>query len=246
MVIAILLFSIGLIFMPALKIYTFLIIEAIIIPSFVLLKYYWNVIKPEKLYIVIILSSIIGIIWDYFAIKIGFWYFPEEGLFSFIGIPIQEFIFFIFYPMLIIGTYHIIRKNNFTVPWLHLKEKYCIYLVGIFQLTYLFITFITNRVTYLGLILFFAGAPSFYFLFRERERLHKYSLFFSIIILNAISIFIDYLAIKNNAWNYNNDFLIGKIGIIPIESIFFTTFITTVIIGLYETLPDKNVFFEKW
>ena len=56
---------------------------------------------------------IIGVIWDQISVRLGIWSFSEDKIIgNLFGIPIEEYIFMIFVPLLVITVYTFINKIN--------------------------------------------------------------------------------------------------------------------------------------
>lgn len=56
---------------------------------------------------------IIGVIWDQISVRLGIWSFSEDKIIgNLFGIPIEEYIFIIFVPLLVITVYTFINKIN--------------------------------------------------------------------------------------------------------------------------------------
>ena len=226
--------------------YVFLLYSFLLIPICCLISYKTTEINLKKLVTIIGLCILIGIVWDYFSITLGIWSFPNgSSLLLLLGIPIEEILFFILYPTLAILIYLSQQKHNNT-NWLHIPESIALSLVGLIQILILIIIYVFKKTNYLSLLMLFAGVPTIYFLFKRGERINKLNLLFTVIIMVFISILIDHFAIVKGVWSYNDEFLIGKIGIIPIESIFFAVFISTLTIGLYSSLPENNILKGKF
>jgi len=91
--------------------YIGLMIVFAIVPSFILLFFLRDRINFKNLGISLFLLFIIGIIWDYISIEIGIWSFSQDNTVGkFLGIPIEEYLFMIFVPLLVITVYTLIVK----------------------------------------------------------------------------------------------------------------------------------------
>lgn len=54
-----------------------------------------------------------GLIWDHVAIDLRIWDFPKESVIGwFLGIPIEEYIFAVGFPVIVIGIYTSLPKNH--------------------------------------------------------------------------------------------------------------------------------------
>lgn len=82
-----------------------------IIPSLVLLYLLRDKINFKNLFISLIILFIIGIIWDQISVKMGIWSFSKYKIIgNLFGIPIEEYLFMIFVPLLVITIYTLINK----------------------------------------------------------------------------------------------------------------------------------------
>ena len=82
-----------------------------VIPSLILLYILRNRINLKNLVISLFILFIIGVIWDQISVRLGIWSFSEEKIIgNLFGIPIEEYIFFIFVPLLVICVYTLINK----------------------------------------------------------------------------------------------------------------------------------------
>ncbi len=95
--------------------YNYIILMTIfaVIPSLILLYILRNRINLKNLVISLFILFIIGVIWDQISVRMGIWSFSEEKIIgNLFGIPIEEYIFFIFVPLLVISVYTLINKIN--------------------------------------------------------------------------------------------------------------------------------------
>jgi len=82
-----------------------------IIPSIILLYFLRNKINFKNLLISIFILFIIGVIWDQISVRVGIWSFSDSKIIgSVFGIPIEEYLFIIFVPLLTITVYTLINK----------------------------------------------------------------------------------------------------------------------------------------
>ena len=95
--------------------YTYLLLMTIfaIIPSIILLYFLRDKINFKKLGISLFVLFIIGVIWDQISVRLGIWSFSNDKVIgNLFGIPIEEYIFFIFVPLLVITVYNLINKMD--------------------------------------------------------------------------------------------------------------------------------------
>ncbi len=84
-----------------------------VVPSLILLIILRDRIKLKNLVISLFILFIIGVIWDQISVRLGIWSFSDEKIIgNLFGIPIEEYIFFIFVPLLVITVYTLINKIN--------------------------------------------------------------------------------------------------------------------------------------
>jgi lycopene cyclase domain-containing protein len=82
-----------------------------IIPSIILLIILRDKIKVKNLVVSLFILFIIGLIWDQISVRLGIWSFSENKIIgNLFGIPIEEYIFIIFVPLLVITVYTFINK----------------------------------------------------------------------------------------------------------------------------------------
>lgn len=91
--------------------YIILMLFFAIIPSLVLLYIFRNRINFKNLGISLFILFIVGVIWDQFSVRLGIWSFSKDKIIgNFFGIPIEEYIFIIFVPLLTIMVYTFVTK----------------------------------------------------------------------------------------------------------------------------------------
>ena len=82
-----------------------------IIPSIILIYLLRDRIKFKSLIITLLILFIIGVIWDQISVRIGIWSFSKDKILgNLFGIPIEEYIFVIFVPLLSILIYMLVKK----------------------------------------------------------------------------------------------------------------------------------------
>lgn len=94
--------------------YLLSMIIVFILPSaYILYKKRWLVGPAIKTGII---GLLIGLPWDYFAVQRGWWVYPKSQYYLgiyFLGLPIEEFIFYIACPIAVVCYYEfLIRKNK--------------------------------------------------------------------------------------------------------------------------------------
>ena len=82
-----------------------------VIPSIILLYILRDKIVFKNLAVSLIILFFIGVIWDQISVKLGIWYFSQDKIVgNLFGIPAEEYLFFIFVPLLVIAVYTLINK----------------------------------------------------------------------------------------------------------------------------------------
>ena len=91
--------------------YILLMIVFAIIPSVILLFLLRDRIKIKNLAISLLILFIVGVIWDQISVRIGIWSFSQDKIIgNLFGIPIEEYIFIIFVPVLAIMIFTLVNK----------------------------------------------------------------------------------------------------------------------------------------
>ena len=84
-----------------------------VVPSLALLFILRKRINLKNLGISLLILFIIGVLWDQMSVRLGIWSFSEDKIIgNLFGIPIEEYIFFIFVPLLVITIFTFINKIN--------------------------------------------------------------------------------------------------------------------------------------
>jgi len=92
--------------------YLISIILLSIIPSAIILFYKRNLIKPMLKVIPIVFVT--GVLWDYLAVSRGWWSYagrPYMLGISFIGVPLEDYLFIIFASMTIICLWEVLKEK---------------------------------------------------------------------------------------------------------------------------------------
>ena len=92
-------------------IYIVLMLVFAVIPSVILLYILRDKIVFKNLAIALVVLFFIGVVWDQISVRLGIWTFSEDKIVgNLFGIPIEEYLFFIFVPLLVISVYTLINK----------------------------------------------------------------------------------------------------------------------------------------
>ena len=82
-----------------------------VIPSLILLYLLRDRINFKNLAISLFILFIVGVIWDQISVRSGIWSFSQDKIIgNLFEIPIEEYIFIIFVPLLTITVYTLINK----------------------------------------------------------------------------------------------------------------------------------------
>ena len=93
--------------------YIVLLLIFAIIPSIILLFILRDKINMKNPVLSLFILFIIGVLWDQISVRIEIWSFSEDKIIgNLFGIPIEEYIFMIFVPLLVITVYTFINKIN--------------------------------------------------------------------------------------------------------------------------------------
>jgi lycopene cyclase domain-containing protein len=71
--------------------------------------------RVKRVFLSIAPVALIFLIWDYYAVTQGHWWFDEEqvvGIYGPKGVPLEEFLFFIFVPLAALLTIEAVRTQR--------------------------------------------------------------------------------------------------------------------------------------
>ena len=86
--------------------YLVLLFIFVIAPNIALLYLNWKKIHLKSLLFALIILFLIAVIWDQLSVRMGLWVFSqEESVGNLFGLPIEEYLFFLFVPLLSINIY---------------------------------------------------------------------------------------------------------------------------------------------
>ncbi|MEX2008333.1 MAG: lycopene cyclase domain-containing protein [Candidatus Spechtbacterales bacterium] len=229
--------------------YTQWALVLLILPTIFFLFRKHEHLDEKRLAVVIVLSILIGVLWDKVALHIDIWGFPDASVsFWLLGVPIEEYIFAIAMPTIILGIYTSLphfRKNG-TLNVLRFNEKILAVALFFVQMMVWAFLFFGDPVSYWKWLVFFAVTPSLFFLFRKGEKIDEVRLIVTLAVSLVIALTMDYFFIHSESWTYNEDALIGRLHVLPIDDILFTIFVSITIIGLYTALPRKHILTGRW
>lgn len=190
------------------------------------------------------------IIWDSVAIRLNIWGFLKQNVsFWILGIPLEEYLFGLWFPVTILGIYTLLPKfKKHSIPEPHLKELPLLGLVFLLQ-SIVLISIFQNPISYIKWTLFISIIPSLFYLWRKGEKIDEVRLLVTCVLMVLITIFIDSIFVPLGAWHYNELAILGHVGYIYFDDILFGVFNTIAIIGFYTSytsIPIKNTLMAKW
>jgi len=81
------------------------------VPNIILLYLNRQRLHARTLLLALLILFIIAIIWDQISVRLGIWSFSQDEIVgSFLGLPIEEYLFFIFVPLLSINIYLLVEN----------------------------------------------------------------------------------------------------------------------------------------
>jgi len=83
----------------------------VVVPNIILLYLNRKNIRLKVLSIALLILFIIAVLWDQVSVRMGLWTFSQsEILGNLFGLPIEEYLFFLFAPLLSINIYLLIER----------------------------------------------------------------------------------------------------------------------------------------
>lgn len=78
----------------------------VIAPNIALLYLNRKKIHPKPLVVALFILFLVAVIWDQLSVRMGLWIFSQEEIVgNLFGLPIEEYLFFLFVPLLSINIY---------------------------------------------------------------------------------------------------------------------------------------------
>lgn len=91
--------------------YLQLLFVFVIIPNIFLLYINRKKIHLQSLCVALLVLFLIAVIWDQLSVRLGLWTFSENEIIGNVfGLPVEEYLFFFFVPLLCINIYVLIRE----------------------------------------------------------------------------------------------------------------------------------------
>lgn len=85
---------------------------SLLIVGFLSMLYLWKKGVLKEVLKTIPVFIIIGIIWDSLGVRLKWWEMKKVIGIYFIGLPLEEYLFFIFVPMMVISVYLHFKKTK--------------------------------------------------------------------------------------------------------------------------------------
>jgi lycopene cyclase domain-containing protein len=78
----------------------------VVIPNVILLYLNRKKIHPRSLIVGLLVLFLIAVLWDQLSVRLGLWTFSQDEIIGdLFGLPIEEYLFFLFVPLLSINIY---------------------------------------------------------------------------------------------------------------------------------------------
>jgi lycopene cyclase domain-containing protein len=82
----------------------------VLVPNIILLYLNRKKIHLKTLGIALVLLFIIAVVWDQLSVRMGLWMFTQDEVIgNLFGLPIEEYLFFLFVPLLCINIYILVE-----------------------------------------------------------------------------------------------------------------------------------------
>jgi lycopene cyclase domain-containing protein len=83
----------------------------VVIPNIILLYVNRKDIAPKALFPSLVVLFLIAVAWDQLSVRLGIWSFSSSEIVGTVfGLPVEEYLFFLFVPLLSINIYMVMRK----------------------------------------------------------------------------------------------------------------------------------------
>lgn len=93
-------------FISFMYLYLQLLCIFVIIPNIVLLYVNRRMIHLKTLFVSLLVLFLIAVVWDYLSVWLELWTFSENEMIGLVfGLPVEEYLFFFFVPLLCINVY---------------------------------------------------------------------------------------------------------------------------------------------
>lgn len=228
--------------------YTRWAVILLILPALFFICRKESALNLKKVGVVCFATILLGIIWDTVAIRLKIWAFPSESVIGwFLGLPLEEYVFAICFPIIILGLYTSLPKFRFNIPnGPRLKEIPAVLLMFFGQILAWVVLLFSNAQSYLKWLFFLAIIPSLFYLWRKGEKIDEVRMALLVVMMIIATLVVDVIFTNSGSWLHYDAALTGRIGVVPIEDVLFSIFTSISIVGLYTSLPNKNLLFGKW
>lgn len=198
----------------------------------------------EKRFLLVIITSLIGgVIWDSISVHFQIWGYPSKSVLGwFLGVPLEDYIFYVTFPTIILGIYSSLplhRKKILFSNEPKISDTIILLIVFALQIGVFLSLVFFGMNSYIKWMLFFTGFPSAFYLFRKGEKIDEINLLITLGIWLIYLLFLDPIFLLSSSYYYNDPTLLGKIWIIPIDDFLFTIFCIILTIGIYTSIPKK-------
>jgi len=93
--------------------YIILLTVFVVIPNIILVYLNRQRLRARTLVPALLILFIIAIVWDQLSVRLGIWSFSQNEIVgTFLGLPVEEYLFFIFVPLLSINIFLLIEKTG--------------------------------------------------------------------------------------------------------------------------------------
>ena len=98
-------------FFSCMYLYIFLLVIFVVIPNIILSYLNRKDIVPRTLLLSLVVLFLVAVAWDQLSVRLGIWSFSSNEIVgSAFGLPVEEYLFFLFVPLLSINIYVLIGK----------------------------------------------------------------------------------------------------------------------------------------
>ena len=91
--------------------YIILLTLFVVIPNIILLYVNRRRLRWNTLLLSLVILFVVAIVWDQLSVRLGIWSFAQNQIIgTFLGLPIEEYLFFIFVPLLSINVFLLVER----------------------------------------------------------------------------------------------------------------------------------------
>ena len=91
--------------------YLILLTLFVIVPNIILVYLNRQRLRARTLLLSLVILFLIAIIWDQISVRLGIWSFSQQEIVgSFLGLPVEEYLFFVFVPLLSINIFLLVER----------------------------------------------------------------------------------------------------------------------------------------